>query len=87
MCFLSSEVAPVEYRKQLLQTDFMVYISSALPGFIPLYIGMPVILKGRNLSTDLTITNSSKGILRHYYETVFIKFYLCERSTKNSQTV
>ena len=36
-----------------------------LLGFIALYIGMPVILKGRNISTDLKITNGSKGIIRH----------------------
>jgi len=34
-----------------------------LLGFIALYIGIPVILKGRNLSTDLKITNGSKGII------------------------
>ena len=63
---LSSEVVPVEYHKQLLQTDFMALSKfGALPSFIPLYIGMPVILKARNLSTDLKITNGSKGIVRH----------------------
>src|SRR5882672_9558289 len=62
---LSSEIVPIEYHKQLLQTDFMALSKiGVLPGFIPLYIGMPVILKGRNLSTDLKITNGSKGIIR-----------------------
>ena len=37
----------------------------ALPAFSPLYIGMPVILRGRNISTDLKITNGSKGVVRH----------------------
>ena len=37
----------------------------AFPAFIPLYIGMPVILRGCNISTDLKITNGSKGIVRH----------------------
>jgi len=35
-----------------------------LPGFVPLYIGMPVVLKTRNISTDLGITNGSQGIVR-----------------------
>jgi len=36
----------------------------ALPGFIPLFIGMPVILRSRNISTDLKITNGSQGFVR-----------------------
>lgn len=36
----------------------------ALPGYIPLYVGMPVILRHRNISTELGITNGSQGIVR-----------------------
>ncbi|KAG1894375.1 uncharacterized protein F5891DRAFT_961688, partial [Suillus fuscotomentosus] len=36
--------------------------SNALPGVIPLYVGMPVILRVRNISTYLGITNGSQGI-------------------------
>lgn len=33
----------------------------ALPGFIPLFEGMPVILRGRNLAVKLKIANGSQG--------------------------
>ncbi|KAF8815173.1 hypothetical protein BYT27DRAFT_7080622, partial [Phlegmacium glaucopus] len=33
-------------------------------GFVPLFIGMPVILHTHNLSTDLKITNGSQGYVR-----------------------
>ena len=36
----------------------------ALPGYIPLYEGMPVILRHQNISTELCITNGSQGIVR-----------------------
>lgn len=39
-------------------------IQNALPGFIPLYVGMPVVLRMKNISTDLGITNGSQGIIR-----------------------
>ncbi|KAF6755635.1 hypothetical protein DFP72DRAFT_811382, partial [Ephemerocybe angulata] len=38
--------------------------SGSLPGVLPLYIGMPVILRMCNLSTELGITNGSQGVLR-----------------------
>ncbi|KAF6741354.1 hypothetical protein DFP72DRAFT_834245 [Ephemerocybe angulata] len=37
--------------------------SGGLPGVLPLYIGMPVILRMRNLSTELGVTNGSQGFL------------------------
>ncbi|KAF6752478.1 hypothetical protein DFP72DRAFT_815307, partial [Ephemerocybe angulata] len=37
---------------------------SALPGIIPLFVGMPVILRSRNISTDLGVTNGAQGILK-----------------------
>jgi hypothetical protein len=36
-------------------------LKNALPGFIPLYIGMPVVLKCNNISTELGITNGAQG--------------------------
>ena len=36
----------------------------ALPGFVPLYVGMPVILHHKNISTELRVTNASQGIVR-----------------------
>jgi hypothetical protein len=36
----------------------------ALPGFVPLYVGMPIILRHRNISTELRVTNGSQGIVR-----------------------
>ncbi|KAG2749905.1 hypothetical protein P692DRAFT_201712236, partial [Suillus brevipes Sb2] len=41
-----------------------VKASNPLPGLVPLYVGMPVILRGRNISTDLGITNGSQGFVR-----------------------
>ncbi|VDB89145.1 unnamed protein product [Peniophora sp. CBMAI 1063] len=34
-----------------------------LPGFLPLYVGMPVIYKVRNLAVELGIANGSQGIV------------------------
>jgi hypothetical protein len=44
--------------------------SSSLPGHIPLYEGMPVILRSRNLSTDLGITNGAQGVVRKIFTEV-----------------
>ena len=41
-------------------------IKDALPGFLLLYVGMPVILRCKNISTDLGITNGSQGYVRHF---------------------
>jgi hypothetical protein len=64
-----SEPTPHE-RKQLLGLNLADFSSEgALPGLIPLYVGMPVILRNRNISTELGITNGSQGTVRK----VFIK--------------
>ena len=39
----------------------------ALPGLIPLFVGMPVILRNRNISTELGITNGSQGIVKKIF--------------------
>jgi hypothetical protein len=41
--------------------------SHALPGCLFLFIGMPVILRMRNISTDLGITNGSQGVIRQIF--------------------
>ncbi|KAG1874167.1 hypothetical protein C8R48DRAFT_593611, partial [Suillus tomentosus] len=57
-----------DVRQHLLGLDVTAFSSSgALPGFIPLYVGMPVILRSRNLSTDLGVTNGSQGIVCKIY--------------------
>jgi hypothetical protein len=39
-------------------------IKDSLPGYIPLYIGMPIVLKNKNISTDLGIMNGCQGFIR-----------------------
>ncbi|KAH7921155.1 hypothetical protein BV22DRAFT_1019909, partial [Leucogyrophana mollusca] len=52
-------------RQSLLRLNVGALSSNrALPGFVALYEGMPVILRMRNLSTDLGITNGSQGIVK-----------------------
>ena len=67
----SSAVLSGEDYKMLLRLDFSSSkYQRALPGFIPLYLGMPVILRTRNLSTDLKITNRSQGYVRQIFTEV-----------------
>lgn len=55
----------LDHRRQLISIDANgVGSSKSLPGLISLYVGMPVILRTRNLSTELGITNGSQGIVR-----------------------
>jgi len=62
-----SEPATSE-RKYLLGLNLADFTSEgALPGLIPLYIGMPVILRNRNISTELGITNGSQGVVRKIF--------------------
>lgn len=44
--------------------------SEVLPGSIPFYIDMPIILQCRNLSTDLGITNGSQGYVKKIFTNV-----------------
>ena len=54
-----------ETIKRLLNMNMTKLTSDgALPGFVPLYVSMPVILCHRNISTELGITNGSQGIVR-----------------------
>ena len=58
----------LDQRKHLLSLNLADFSSEgALPGFIPLFIGMPVILRNRNISTELGVTNGSQGIVRKIF--------------------
>jgi len=55
-------------RKRLLGLNLADFSSEgALPGLIPLFVGMPVILRNRNISTELGITNGSQGVVRKIF--------------------
>lgn len=56
---------PREKRLTLLHTDFSKNSGQRnLPALLLFYIGMPVILKHSNISTELGIVNGAAGILR-----------------------
>jgi len=58
-------------REQLLNLNLTSSkLQNALPGFVPLYVGMPVVLRMKNISTDLGITNGSQGIVRQIYTSI-----------------
>jgi len=64
----SNKVLTLEDCQQLVQLDMNgVQSNKSLPSLISFYIGMPVILRTRNLSTDLGITNGSQGIVRQIF--------------------
>jgi hypothetical protein len=61
----SHKVLNGDARRKLIQLDMAALRSTqTLLGCLPLYVGMPVILRLRNLSTDLGITNRSQGFVR-----------------------
>jgi len=63
----SEEMSP-EMRTKLLQLNVTgLKASRCLPGFTTLSVGMPVILRLRNVSTDLGITNGSQGTVHRIY--------------------
>jgi PIF1-like helicase len=63
----SGKIVPQPSTSDLLNADVTkLGNEGALPGFIPMYIGMPVILRKKNISTELGITNRSQGILRSF---------------------
>lgn len=60
-----------ELRKYLLELDVSALGSSGcLPGYIPLYVRMPVILRSRNISTDIGIANGSQGVVHRLYTAI-----------------
>lgn len=51
-----------EHYQHLLCLDMSSSkLKDTLLGYLPLYIRMPIILKSKNISTDLGITNSCQG--------------------------
>jgi hypothetical protein len=65
---LSSRELSHAERKTLLQMNIMsLKVARGLPGYVMLFEGMPVILRLRNLSTDLGITNGSQGVVRKIF--------------------
>ncbi|KAG2041050.1 hypothetical protein BDR03DRAFT_814471, partial [Suillus americanus] len=46
-------------------------------GFIPLYVGMPVILRSQNLSTDLGIANGLQGTVYKLYTIMCPNGFTC----------
>ncbi|KAF5367252.1 hypothetical protein D9757_011692 [Collybiopsis confluens] len=58
---------PLNVRQELLDLDTSSSkLQKSLIGWLPLYIGMPaaVVLRERNLSTELGITNGARGYIR-----------------------
>lgn len=56
---------PSPSRLNLLKQDVSGLTNEgSLPGYLALYIGMPVILRNKNISTELGIANGSQGFLR-----------------------
>jgi hypothetical protein len=52
-------------HSHLLRMDISHFTNDgALPGLLPLYEGMPVILRYKNISTELGIVNGAQGVLR-----------------------
>ena len=61
----ATELLSKENRQFLLNLNVAnITAQGSLPGFLSLYVGMPVILHMRNISTDLAITNGSQGYVR-----------------------
>jgi hypothetical protein len=60
----SSNVLSKLEHEQILCIIFSSKHQGLPPGFLPLFVGMPVILHMRNLSTDLKITNRAQGYVR-----------------------
>lgn len=55
-------------RGCLLKIDMSSKTSQgSLPGVLPLYIGAPVILKNKNISVELGITNGQQGFVQEIY--------------------
>jgi PIF1-like helicase len=54
-------------RQDLLKMDISRFSrEGALPGYIPMYEGMPIILRNKNISTELGIVNGAQGFVRKF---------------------
>ncbi len=68
-------------RETLLKMDISKHLNEkALPGYIALYDGMPVIVKGKNISTELKITNGAQGYVRYVSLFKCTEGFLCARA-------
>ena len=63
----SSNLSQKEHEDLLHLDMSSSKLSDALPGFLPLFVGMPIVLKSKNISTDLGITNGCQGYIREFY--------------------
>jgi hypothetical protein len=66
----NSELNDDDHHKLLHMNVSTMKGTTTLPGFVVLFEGMPVILRGCNLSTDLGIMNGSQGIVRRIFSAV-----------------
>lgn len=66
----SVKLTKIEYESLLKQNFTSAKNQGALPGFLSLYISMPVILRHRNISTELKIANGSQGIVHKIFSEV-----------------
>jgi hypothetical protein len=66
----SDEISLAECQQLLHLNVTAIKSTQALPGFIVLAEGMPVILCVRNLSTDLGITNGSQGVVKKIFTSI-----------------
>ncbi len=65
-------------RQCLLKMDITKFSNDgALPGYIALYDGMPVIVKGKNISTELKITNGAQGFVRYVSTFICSEGFCC----------
>ena len=72
----------LDERKHLLSLNLTAFSSEgALPGFIPLFIGMPVILRNRNIPTELGITNGSQGVVKKYLQSCVTIISWCRNAS------
>jgi hypothetical protein len=66
----SCELSDVDCTKLLHMNISSLKSAGTLPGFVVLFEGMPVILRGHNLSTDLGIMNRSQGTVRRIFTSI-----------------
>ena len=63
---IKGNVPELHVRQQLLKLNVSkMSHEHSLPGFILLFIGMPVVLWSRNISTELGVTNGCQCIVHH----------------------
>ncbi|KAK0431620.1 hypothetical protein EV421DRAFT_1742971 [Armillaria borealis] len=77
---IGGRLVPEMYRADLLDRDVSHVINKGgLHGCLAYYVGMPVILRSRNISTDLKITNGAQGFL-HFIQTDIDEYgYVCAK--------